>query len=125
MANLIEDSYIDSVIKASGSPSSKTTGEGLRNLIKLMRDRFEEELGKTNNFLTPHYFRPQNSTSYYQSPELMGASWIMVFKGRPLEVVTPGNATEQDQVAYYPEEGSLTFGSTLNPGDLITIYYRP
>lgn len=43
----IDDSYIDGVIKAAGAYNpnlSKTQGVRLRELIKLMRDRFEQQL---------------------------------------------------------------------------------
>lgn len=41
----IEDDYIDGIIKSAAQGDlSKTTGEGLRELIKLLRDRNEQEL---------------------------------------------------------------------------------
>lgn len=41
----IEDDYIDGIIKSAAQGDlSKTSGEGLRELIKALRDRTEQEL---------------------------------------------------------------------------------
>lgn len=44
----IENSYIEEVVKAnSATPNpNKTNGQDLQDLLKLMRDRFEQELAK-------------------------------------------------------------------------------
>lgn len=42
----IQDAYIDSIIKVAQESNGKTTGEGLRTLIKALRDRFEQQVVK-------------------------------------------------------------------------------
>ena len=42
----IQDAYIDSIIKVALESNGKTTGEGLRTLIKALRDRFEQQVVK-------------------------------------------------------------------------------
>lgn len=42
----IQDAYINSLIKVAQEGNGKTTGEGLRVLIKALRDRFEQQSAK-------------------------------------------------------------------------------
>ena len=59
--NPISDGYIDGIIKANqtGSPDpNRTSGAGLRELIKQMRDRFEQELNKISGWIRMSSINP-------------------------------------------------------------------
>lgn len=67
--NPIENAYIDNVIKDNqqGVPDpTKTSGEDLQILIKLMRDRFEQELTKLVNEYTDVEARLNNLETHYK-----------------------------------------------------------
>lgn len=71
----INDAYIDSIIKAADTYNpnlSKTQGTQLRELIKLMRDRFEQQL----------------SDGPMQQSELVETYSYMIAKGVPVTLKT-------------------------------------
>lgn len=123
ITDLLSDSFIENSIKTSPSPPpGKTSGAELRELIKLLRDRLTAKLNSFRGAITTHYFRPASAISEYDYEQLIGSDWIMVFRENSLELISVGNPMP-DQVKYSSLEGSLTFGTALEPGELLTIVY--
>lgn len=123
----IEDAYIDSVIKSAGAyqPSViKTQGIKLRELMKLLRDRFEQEI----SISTDNYYNKSETDDRYSLKSRLGSfAYRNAINGS--EVYTDGNYSQHDigtaqvlrwknygdaHIIFDASAGTSPSGSTIN-----------